>query len=196
MYFFVPETVYFDKERETEVIFDKNTLRIYEIVMPEPKKTYRQRLTVFRGRVSNAGFWRTSFKPIPLITFPVVVFAAFTYSIYAGGLTLIALLQDTVFSAPPYNLSSSASGLTNLPLFGVGLVGTLTAGYTADFIIQWMTKHNNGVYEPEFRLVLMTVAATLSTVVYVGFGFSVAWGATLYIPMLSWGYRRSLYPSL
>jgi hypothetical protein len=66
------------------------------------------------------------------------------------------------------------------------LGGNLTAGYTANFTIQWMTKHNNGVYEPEFRLVLMTVAATLSTVAYVGFGFSVAWGATLYIPMLSW----------
>ena len=184
IYFFVPETVYFAPENpKTEVIFDKSSLHVYEIVIPEPKKTYSQKLKIFQGRVSHAGFWVTAFKPIPLITFPAVIYAAFTYSFYAAGLTLIALLQDTIFSAAPYNLTSSQIGLTNLPLFGVGLVGTLISGYCADFVVQFMTKHNNGVYEPEFRLVLMLVAASLSTVAYIGFGLSIAAGATIYIPI-------------
>ncbi|TVY51194.1 putative MFS-type transporter [Lachnellula cervina] len=194
MYFFVPETVFFDKDRETEVIFDKSSLRVYEIVLPDPPKTYRQRLTIFQGRVSKAGFWRMSFKPLPLITFPAVVYAAFTYSFYAAGLTLIALLQDAIFSAAPYHLSSSAIGLTNLPLFAVGLVGTLTSGYCADFVVQYMTRLNNGIYEPEFRLVLMFVAATLSTVAYVGFGFSVAAGAPIYIPIAFLGVQTFAVP--
>jgi hypothetical protein len=184
IYFFVPETVYFAPENpKTEVIFDKSSLHVYEIVIPEPKRTYSQKLKIFQGRVSHAGFWVTAFKPIPLITFPAVIYAAFTYSFYAAGLTLIALLQDTIFSAAPYNLTSSQIGLTNLPLFGVGLVGTLISGYCADFVVQFMTKHNNGVYEPEFRLVLMLVAASLSTVAYIGFGLSIAAGATIYIPI-------------
>lgn len=82
----------------------------------------------------------------------MVIYAAFTYSFYAAGLTLIALLQDTIFSAAPYNLTSSSIGLTNLPLFGVGLIGTLLSGYTADFVVSFLTRHNAGVYEPEFRL--------------------------------------------
>ncbi|TVY89979.1 putative MFS-type transporter, partial [Lachnellula willkommii] len=194
MYFFVPETVFFDKDRETEVIFDKSSLRVYEIVLPDPPKTYRQRLTIFQGRVSKAGFWRMSFKPLPLITFPAVVYAAFTYSFYAAGLTLIALLQDTIFSAAPYNLSSSDIGLTNLPLFAVGLVGTLTSGYCADFVVQYMTRKNNGIYEPEFRLVLMFVAASLSTVAYVGFGFSVAAGAPIEVPIAFLGVQTFAVP--
>ncbi|TVY81521.1 putative MFS-type transporter [Lachnellula suecica] len=194
MYFFVPETYYLDKARETEVIFDKASLRVYEIVLPEIKKTYRQRLTIFQGRVSQVGFWRTSFKPLPLITFPAVVYAALTYSIYAAGLTLIALLQESIFSAAPYNLSSSAIGLTNLPLFGVGLIGTLVSGYCADAVVQFMTRKNNGVYEPEFRLVLMLVAATLSTVAYVGFGFSVSAGANIVIPIAFLGVQTMAVP--
>ncbi|KAF8854618.1 MFS general substrate transporter [Acephala macrosclerotiorum] len=195
MYFFVPETVYFaPAEPETEVIFDKSSLRVYEIVLPEPKKSYSDRLKIFQGRISHASFWRTAFKPLPLITFPAVIYAAFTYSVYAAGLTLIALLQDTIFSAAPYKLNSSDIGLTNLPLFGVGIIGTLVSGYCADFVVQFMTRHNNGVYEPEFRLVLMIVAASLSTVAYIGFGYSVAAGATIYIPIAFLGVQTMAVP--
>ncbi|KAH8595822.1 major facilitator superfamily domain-containing protein [Bisporella sp. PMI_857] len=194
MYFFVPETVYFAPPPETEVIFDKASLHIYEIIIPETKKTYSQRLRVFQGRISHASFWRMAFKPLPLITFPAVIFSAMTYSFYAAGLTLIALLQDTIFSAPPYNLTASQIGLTNLPLFGVGLVGTLVSGYCADFIVQFVTKHNNGIYEPEFRLILMTVAASLSTVAYVGFGYSVAAGAAIYVPIAFLGVQTFAVP--
>lgn len=194
VYFFVPETVYFAPPATTEVVFDKSSLRVYEIIIPDPVKTYSQRLKIFQGRVSKAPFWATAFKPLPLVTFPVVIYAAFTYSVYAAGLTLIALLQDTIFSAAPYNLSSSAIGLTNLPLFGVGLCGTLIAGYCADAVTGFMTRRNNGVYEPEFRLVLMVVAASLSTVAYIGFGYSVAAGAPLAIPIAFLGIQTFATP--
>jgi hypothetical protein len=131
---------------------------------------------------------------VPLITFPVVIYAAFTYSFYAAGLTLIALLQDTIFSAAPYKLSSSAIGLINLPLFGVGLIGTLLSGYTADYLVQSLTRLNNGVYEPEFRLLLMLVAASLSSVAYIGFGYSIAAGTSIYIPIAFLGVQTFSVP--
>jgi hypothetical protein len=194
MYFFVPDTVYFAPEAKTEVIFDKASLHVYEIIIPEIKKTYQQRLKIFQGRVSKASFWATAVKPLPLVTFPAVIYAALTYSVYASGLTLIALLQDTIFSAPPYNLSASQIGLTNLPLFGVGLIGTLIAGYIADFVVYFVTKMNNGIYEPEFRIVLMVIATSLSSVAYIGFGFSVAAGATIYIPIAFLGIQTFATP--
>lgn len=194
MYFFVRETVYFAPPAQTEVIFDKGSLHVYEIVLPEIAKTYTQRLKIFQGRISQASFWRMAYKPLPLVTFPAVIFSALTYSVYAGGLTLIALLQDTIFSAAPYNLTASQIGLTNLPLFGVGLVGTLISGYLADFVVSFITKHNRGIYEPEFRLVLMIAAASLSTVAYLGFGFSVAAGAPIYIPIAFLGVQTFAVP--
>ncbi|KAF7881080.1 uncharacterized protein EAF02_006971 [Botrytis sinoallii] len=195
MYFLVPETLYVPQtDPPTQLIVDKTEGRVYEIVLPDMKKSFGERLSIFNGRISQASFWALAAKPIPLVTFPAVIFSAFTYSFYAAGLTLIALLQDTIFSAPPYNLSTSAIGLTNLPLFGVGLVGTLVSGYCADFVVQWMTRHNNGIYEPEFRLVLMFVAASLSTVAYIGFGYSVAAGASIYIPIAFLGVQTFAVP--
>ncbi|KAH8779729.1 major facilitator superfamily domain-containing protein [Hyaloscypha sp. PMI_1271] len=145
-------------------------------------------------RISKAGFWCTAWKPVPLITFPVVIYVAFTYFFYAAGLTLIALLQGTIFSAAPYNLSSSAIGLTNLPLFGVGLIGTLLSGYTADYLVQFLTRLNNGVYEPELRLLLMLVAGSLSSVAYIGFGYSIAAGTSIYIPIAFLGVQTFSVP--
>jgi hypothetical protein len=40
MYLFVPETVYFSPPQRKEVIIDKSSLRIYEIILPESPKTY------------------------------------------------------------------------------------------------------------------------------------------------------------
>jgi hypothetical protein len=125
---------------------------------------------------------------------PLITYAAFTYSFYAAGLTLIALLQDTIFSAAPYNLSSSAIGLTNLPLFGVGLIRTLLSRYTADYLVQSLTRLNNGVYEPEFRLLLMLVAASLSSVAYISFGHSIAAGTSIYIPIAFLGVQTFSVP--
>lgn len=36
-----------------------------------------------------------------------------------------------------------------------------------------MDRHNNGVFEPEFRLTLMLIAVSLSTAGFLGFGMSV-----------------------
>ncbi|QSZ30496.1 hypothetical protein DSL72_000050 [Monilinia vaccinii-corymbosi] len=191
MYFFVPETLYISP---SQLIVEKTEGRTSKIVLPDVKKSLDERLSIFNGRTSQASFWALAAKPIPLVTFPAVIFSAFTYSFYAAGLTLIALLQDTIFSAPPYNLSSSAIGLTNLPLFGVGIVGTLVSGYCADFVVQWITRHNRGIYEPEFRLVLMFIAASLSTVAYIGFGYSVAAGAPIYVPITFLGVQTFAVP--
>ncbi|EKD20278.1 uncharacterized protein L3040_007289 [Drepanopeziza brunnea f. sp. 'multigermtubi'] len=195
MYFLLLETVFVEKEPVTEVIFDKSSLRIYEIIIPEKKKSYSERLKIFQGRVSkNASFWRLSFKPFPLILFPVVIYAAITFSTYAASITLVALLQDTIFSEAPYNLTVSQIGLTNVPLFAIGLVGTLLSGYAADGIVQFMTRKNNGVCEPEFRLVLMLIAATLSTTAYLGVGYSVSAGAHISIPIVFLGLHTAAVP--
>jgi hypothetical protein len=162
--------------------------------MPEEKKTGSQRRKIFAGRVSEARFWYLAVKPLPLYTFPAVVFSALVFGTYAAGLTLVALLQDAIFSAPPYNLTTSQIGLTNLPLFGVGLVGTLIAGFLADFVVGFMSRRNKLVYEPEFRLLLLILATSLGTVAYLGFGISVGAGANIVIPIAFLGLQTAAVP--
>jgi MFS family permease len=88
-----------------------------------------------------------------------------------------------MFAAPPYNLTPSQVGLTNLPLLVAGLVGAPVSGWMADKVIRSMSKRNNGVYEPEFRLTLMIIGALLSTIGFFGLGSSIAAGAHIAWPL-------------
>src|SRR5579859_6991790 len=50
-----------------------------------------------------------------------------------------------------------------------------------------MTKRNNGVYEPEFRLVLMLPAVILGSIGYFGFGWSIEEGDPWIVPVILYG---------
>ncbi|KAK6613724.1 major facilitator superfamily transporter [Botrytis cinerea] len=161
---------------------EKSAMEI-EIQEIEPKKTFVETLSLYDGRVSDAGFWKIAIKPIQLIVYPAVIVSTFVYASFQTWLISFSLLSVNIFSAPPYNLSSSQIGLTNLPQFFMGIAATMLAGWTADKIAAFMSRHNNGVYEPEFRLTLMIPAVFLSTIGFFGFGISVGQGLPIYWPV-------------
>ncbi|KAK5214192.1 hypothetical protein LTS03_003857 [Exophiala xenobiotica] len=140
-------------------------------------------LAVFRGRVSDESFWRQVILPFPLFLYPAVIFGSFIYGSFFAWLVAVSVVSVPMFSAPPYNLSPAQVGLTNLPLLFAGLAGAPVSGWLADKVIRSMAKRNNGVYEPEFRLTLMAIAAVLSTVAFLGLGSSVGAGAPLAVPL-------------
>ncbi|KAF7959240.1 hypothetical protein EAE96_002755 [Botrytis aclada] len=183
MYFFVPETSYQQETLERSYVPEKESTMEIQIQEIEPKKTFVETLSLYNGRVSDAGFWKPAIKPIPLIIYPAVIVSTFVYASFQTWLISFSLLSVNIFSAPPYNLSTSQIGLTNLPQFFLGIGATLLAGWTADKIAAFMSRHNNGVYEPEFRLSLMIPAVILSMIGFFGFGISVERGLPIYWPV-------------
>jgi len=147
-----------------------------------PKKTYSQQLAIFNGRFTNKAFWKGVIKPLGLLASPIVLYSAVLNSLIlmlvAGGSTLATI----ILAAPPYNLTPSQIGLTNLPLFGVAIVGGPVAGWLSDRSVRLLARTNGahqGVAEPEFRLALLFVAMPLAAVGLVGLGASVARGQPL-----------------
>ncbi|KAL2383286.1 hypothetical protein RJZ90_002745 [Blastomyces dermatitidis] len=147
------------------------------------KKPYSQELKVFNGRISNKSFWVLAAKPLSLIMFPAVVFSTFIHGSFLTWLVVFAILSTNIFSGPQYGLTPSQIGLTNLPLLGVALIGTPLAGATADWLVCFMARRNKGIYEPEFRLLLMIPATIFSTVGFIGYGLSIDRGAPLAVPL-------------
>ncbi|KAI0019403.1 MFS transporter-like protein [Xylariomycetidae sp. FL0641] len=145
----------------------------------EKKESYVSQLSIFRGRLSQDSFWRGVIKPFPLICFPAVIFSTFVYASFFCWLLMIGVLSVNIFAAPPYNLNPSQIGLTNLPLVIAALISSPLSGWMADALPVWMAKRNNGIFEPEFRLVLMAVAVPLSTAGFIGFGISASKGLPL-----------------
>jgi hypothetical protein len=150
----------------------------------ETKETYRQQLRLFRGRLSQESFWKNAWKPLPLIAYPAVLFSTIVYGSYFTWLLTISVLSVSVFSAPPYLLSPSQIGLTNLPLLAVSLIGAPLSGWTADWIAKRMARANKGTFEPEFRLPLMLPAVLFASIGFLGFGMSVQAGAPLAVPIV------------
>jgi MFS family permease len=180
MYFLLFETTYTSARPGDMVEFEPEDKQTSSWDDAESEKTYRQQLTLFPGRITNESFWRNVWIPIPLTIFPAVFFSTIVFTTNATWLLTISVLGATIYAAPPYNLSPSQVGLTNLPLLVFALVNAPLSGWAADRIAKVMARRNNGIFEPEFRLLLMIPASIFGTIGFIGFGVSAQQGAPLW----------------
>jgi hypothetical protein len=105
------------------------------------------------------------------LTFPIVIFASFVVSWSASCFLTVNLTQAQNFAAPPYNFGSTVIGegpsffsavqkLNIIGFFNFALligtfIGLFTAGPLSDWVSMKLTIRNNGIREPEMRLVAM-----------------------------------------
>jgi MFS family permease len=179
MYFFVFETTYTGIRPSDKIEFEPEDKYPLWEENTETSKTYLQRLQLFPGRLTNESFWRNVWIPLPLTAFPAVLFSTIVFTINATWLLTISVLAATIFAQPPYNLSPSQVGLTNLPLLIFVLINSPLSGWAADWVARVMACRNDGVFEPEFRLLLMIPAVVFATIGFLGFGISAQQGAPL-----------------
>ncbi|KAK6602963.1 major facilitator superfamily transporter [Botrytis cinerea] len=81
------------------------------------------------------------------------------WSVVFTWIILIGAVVSQIFGAEPYNMSTTAVGnLAGIaPLIG-STIGTLTAGWACDKIVGYLALRNRGMYEPEFRLLIIIPA--------------------------------------
>jgi MFS family permease len=125
------------------------------------RKTYVQQLAIFTGTYSNDNLLQLVIAPFAVCTNLAVLWMV----IVTGGLTAFFVAQSYVmaqiFQAPPYLLSPAGVGYLSLGPFLGGLLGSVLIGVTFDPLIKWCAKKNNGVYEPEYRLLPMIPSVTI-----------------------------------
>src|SRR5277367_6307394 len=61
-------------------------------------------------------------------------------------------------------MSSLSVGLLYIAPFIGGVLGSSISGKVSDIVCRWMTRHNGGIFEPEFRLV-MVIPVAIATVI-------------------------------
>lgn len=127
---------------------------------------------MFRGRVSDDSFWKLVVKPFPFFVYLAVIFSSLVYGSFFTWLVVLAVLSVPIFSAPPYSLTPGQIGITNLPLLFAGITDSAISGWMSDKVVCSMARRNGGIYKPEFRLILIIVAAVVSTISF-GFGHTV-----------------------
>ncbi|KAK7415939.1 hypothetical protein QQX98_005512 [Neonectria punicea] len=161
------------------------------IEKPEP---YSRKLRIFRGRVSDAKFFSDMLSPFRLMAYPAVLYSAIINGFCTALVIATGLLSTILLTQPPYNLTPTSLGLVNIPPFLVGLIAAPAAGWMADAVAKTLARRNGGVFEPEFRIVLMVVGAPIFISSFIGFGESVTRGHSLPIVLTWLGVQHAGFP--
>lgn len=148
----------------------------------------------------HGDMFRELWLPFYLHLFPIVEFAAFVVSWSASGFLVVNLSQSQAFAAPPYNFSSQTIGLFNLAVLVGGMVGLFTCGPLSDWVAAYLTRRNNGVREPEMRLVAMVPYIIImiigSIVTSVGYDYHWQWEAIVIVGYSFLGCQVAALPSI
>ena len=178
---FVPETS-FRREKMGAISIEEPALdekqRIEEAELDNtpggslPRLSYLRSLRMYTGRYTRAPFWRIFVRPLIVFWYPATLWAFLVYGTTLTWIVVFSVVNASVFTAPPYNFTVSETGLISLSPFILTIIGELVSGPLNDWICLKLTERNRGIYEPEFRLVLIIPVMILGAVGFFGFGES------------------------
>lgn len=159
----------------------------------QPPQPWAQTLKPWNGRLNKASWWKAAVRPAILFAYPSVLWSALVYSLSVGWLIVLSeSVSDVYANRESYNFSSLQIGLVYLSPFIGGVLGTAVAGKFSDVIVRFMARRNDGVYEPEYRLVMAIPIAITTAIGLMGFGWSAeerdAWIVpTVFFGIISFG---------
>ena len=119
------------------------------------KLTFLQQLRPWSGINPHASYIHLFLRPWPLVLYPATIFSFLTFSTTLGWYVCMLNTSAAVFQAPPYLMSTGINGLINVSsIIGI-LIFCYLGGALTDKIAEWAARRNNGVYEPEARLLAL-----------------------------------------
>jgi len=159
----------------------------------QPPMPWSQTLKPWNGRLNKASWWKAAIRPAILFAYPSVLWSALVYSLSVGWLIVLSESVSEIYAnRESYNFTSLQIGLVYLSPFIGGVLGTAVAGKFSDVIVRFMARRNDGVYEPEYRLVMAVPIAITTAIGLMGFGWSAeerdAWIVpTVFFGVISFG---------
>ncbi|KAH8645576.1 major facilitator superfamily domain-containing protein [Ilyonectria robusta] len=151
------------------------------------REHYLGRMKPYHGSFSDESLLKMLTRPFFVLINPAVAWSILMVSFCSVWVIGISLVIAQIFSAPPYLLNTAQLGYIAFgPVIG-GSIGCIICGALSDPVARWMTKRNNGIYEPEFRLPLMLLLPFVSTIGYFLFGNLITEGKSPVAAAAMWG---------
>ncbi|KAG7926590.1 hypothetical protein KL925_003640 [Ogataea polymorpha] len=124
-------------------------------------KPLNDRLALWKSVPCKRPMWNDIVDPIKTLRHPAVLWVSIAYGLQICWLSLITVSESEFFMAPPYNFGADTLGLLNLAMVIGSTVSAFYCSLSDKFQI-WMTKKNKGIFEPEFRLLMISVPLALN----------------------------------
>lgn len=182
LFFFVPETTFnradylnTDSTRLTEREHYKTAPEASVADMhhtPQHNRGLVFGLGLFNGRHTDESYFKLLLRPFPLFFHPGVLWACLIQGTLIGWTVLIGIVLAAIMLGPPLFFNEVQTGYMYTGAFIGALLGFILAGLISDPCIKLLTRWNKGVYEPEFRLVLVIPQLIFGCAGLYGFGIT------------------------
>ncbi|KAM0347673.1 hypothetical protein ACHAPU_004687 [Fusarium lateritium] len=157
-------------EGTNEVLYQVTT-RQGVVLQPEKfgARTWRDDIRLFHGTAdwkSTALFYKDVARSLIL---PPILWIFILNGAFLGLYIHQASTFAVILVQPPYSFSPELLGYVQLVQVLDCLIAVPILGYGSDFICRFMSRRRNGVFEPEYRLLVLIIpaaAAIISAVVY------------------------------
>jgi len=186
---YVPETAYkrrgLDEKRMSNITQTPSMMEMSDrhekegalsnpnnIYTPTNGPTIKETLPLTNGRKTNEYFLKMVLRPIPLFFQPGIHYACLIQGVMIAWTVLIGIILAGVFFGAPLYFSEVQTGYMYAGAFIGATVGFVIAGIFSDWSASVLTRWNDGVYEPEFRLVLVVWQLVVGCAGLYGFGIT------------------------
>ncbi|KAF1815955.1 synaptic vesicle transporter [Eremomyces bilateralis CBS 781.70] len=134
------------------------------------RDSFVKRMMPFNGRKTDENLFKLLLRPLPLFFHPSIIWACLIQGTLIGWTVFLGIVLAAIMLGPPLFFDEVKTGYMYTGAFIGAFFGFLIAGIVGDLVPAWMTKKNKGVYEPEFRLVLVIPQLILGCAGLYGFG--------------------------
>lgn len=119
------------------------------------KKTFLQELKPWSHIHPDTSYLSFIIRPWPLLVYPPVLYSFLSFSAVISWSICLLDTHASIFQAPPYNFTPGINSLIYIPMIIGTVFGTYFGGAFTDRLAEWFARKNNGVFEPEIRLIAM-----------------------------------------
>lgn len=140
---------------------------------PIPQKvSFAKTLLPFNGRKTDENFFKLLLRPFPLFLHPAILWGCLIQGTLIGWTVMIGVVLAAIFLGPPLFFDEVKTGYMYTGAFVGAILGFIVAGLLSDWSTKLMIRRNKGVYEPEFRIVLVIAQLVFGCAGLYGFGIT------------------------
>ena len=136
------------------------------------KTTFLESLAPFNGRKTDENFFKLLLRPFPLFLHPAFIWASLIQGTLIGWTVFIGVIMAQFFLGYPLWWDEVNTGYAYTGAFVGAVLGFLIAGLLSDWSAGWLTRLNGGIYEPEFRIILVIPQLIFGCMGLYGFGIT------------------------